>query len=163
VGRSEAADELAPFSPGKSDGIWYICFRGRSTFNNTPPWAVGCQSEENEESLLFLYSPGFGLLLVSKTDRRMDFVARQMKKLGEILGKLKVRFPSGNLRTFSDVPALLLVTSETTRNKIQAMDKKRGDLCLTEMGNKKSKKTKNKKNTTRKWRARIRDFHDILV
>jgi hypothetical protein len=75
------------------------------------------------------------LLLVSKTDRRMDFVAREMKKQGEILdfrfdpvsGKLKVRFPSGNLRTFSDVPALLLVTSETTRNKIQAMDKKRGD------------------------------------
>jgi hypothetical protein len=62
VGRSEAADEFAPFSPGKSDGIWYICFRGRSTFHNTPPWAVGCQSEENEESLLFLYSPGFRLL-----------------------------------------------------------------------------------------------------
>jgi hypothetical protein len=46
------------------------------------------------------------LLLESKTDRRMDFVARQMKKQGEILdfrfdpvsGKLKVRFPSRNLR-----------------------------------------------------------------
>jgi hypothetical protein len=68
-------------------------------------------------------------------DKKMDFVARQLKKQGEILdfrfdpvsGKLKVRFPSGNLRTFSDVPALLLVTSEATRNKIQAMDKKRGD------------------------------------
>jgi hypothetical protein len=61
-GRSEAPDDLAPFSPGKSDGIWDICFQGRSTFHNTPPWAVGCQSEENEESLLFLYSPGFCLL-----------------------------------------------------------------------------------------------------
>jgi hypothetical protein len=75
------------------------------------------------------------LLLVSKTDRRMDFVAWRMKKQGEILdfrfdpvsGKPKVRFPTGNLWTFSDVPALLLVTSETTRNKIQAMDKKLRD------------------------------------
>jgi hypothetical protein len=45
------------------------------------------------------------LHLVSKTDKRMDFVTKQMKKQGEILdfrfdpvsGKLKIRFPSGNL------------------------------------------------------------------
>ena len=78
------------------------------------------------------------LQLKSKTDKKLDFIARTMAKAGEISrghrfhwqsGKLEVRLLNGTFRIFSDPPSLLQMASQVTRDKIKEADSKRRRRC----------------------------------
>ena len=71
------------------------------------------------------------LHMVTDNDHRMDFIARHMRKAGELKsfiwafssGRLKVTFPNGNRRTFSEAKALYAECSERLQAMIDAKDK----------------------------------------
>ena len=71
------------------------------------------------------------LHMVTDNDHRMDFIARHMRKAGELKsfiwafssGRLKVTFPNGNRRTFSEAKALYAECSKRLQAMIDAKDK----------------------------------------
>ena len=73
------------------------------------------------------------LHLRTSNDKTMDFVARNMKKAGElkdfiwhyVSGRLKVTFPNGKRKTFSSARALRKCCSQQLLSELKAKDKKR--------------------------------------
>ena len=73
------------------------------------------------------------LHLRTANDKTMDFVARNMKKAGElkdfiwhyVSGRLKVTFPNGKRKTFSAARALRKCCSPQLLRELKAKDKKR--------------------------------------
>ena len=71
------------------------------------------------------------LHMVTPNDHRMDFIARHMRKAGELKsfiwhfasGRLKVTLSDGNRRTFSEAKALYAECSKRLQAKIDAEDK----------------------------------------
>ena len=72
------------------------------------------------------------LHMVTDNDHRLAFIARTMRRAGELKssfwvfssGRLRVHFPNGNRRNFSEASDLYAVCSKQTQDKIDAEDKK---------------------------------------
>ena len=72
------------------------------------------------------------LHMVTDNDHRLAFIARTMRRAGELKssfwvfssGRLRVHFPNGNRRNFSEATDLYAECSKQTQDKIDAEDRK---------------------------------------